>query len=102
MTEGETSLLTRLLVIGAVIGLGQLLVSAEPITGRRLVGRMILGSAVAPMAGVVLFKVPDMPELAVVGIACGLGILGSAVIEEILKRLIEGPLKRWLKAKEKD
>ncbi|MCW7353311.1 phage holin family protein, partial [Escherichia coli] len=43
--NGETSLLEKLLLIGAVIGLGQLMVSNERITTRLLVGRRILGSA---------------------------------------------------------
>jgi hypothetical protein len=43
MPNGETSLLAKLLLIGAVIGLGQLMVSSEQITTRLLVGRMILG-----------------------------------------------------------
>ncbi|MBN1085337.1 holin [Erwinia aphidicola] len=89
MPNGETSLLTKLLIIGAFIGVGKLMVSNEPITLRILLGRVILGSAVAPLAGVVLLKYEKLPELAVIGIACGLGILGSALIEELFKRWFE-------------
>lgn len=89
MPNGETSLLTKLLIIGAFIGVGKLMVSNEPITLRILLGRVILGSAVAPLAGVVLLKYEELPELAVIGIACGLGILGSALIEELFKRWFE-------------
>lgn len=89
MPNGESSLLAKLLLIGAVIGLGQLMVSNERITTRMLVGRVIMGSAVAPLAAIPLFKFPDMPELVVVGLACGLGILGSAFIEECIKRAAE-------------
>ncbi len=95
MPNGETSLLAKLLLIGAVIGLGQLMVSSEQITTRLLVGRMILGAAVAPLAAIPLLKFPDMPELVVVGIACALGILGSAFIEAGLRRLAEYWMKRW-------
>lgn len=95
MPNGETSLLAKLLLIGAVIGLGQLMVSNEQITTRLLVGRMILGSAVAPLAAIPLLKFPDMPELVVIGLACALGILGSAFIEAGLKRLAEFWIKRW-------
>ncbi|WP_449547178.1 holin [Lelliottia amnigena] len=95
MPNGETSLLAKLLLIGAVIGLGQLMVSNEQITTRLLVGRMILGAAVAPLAAIPLLKFPDMPELVVVGLACALGILGSAFIEAGLKRGVEFYIKRW-------
>ncbi|OAT26541.1 phage holin [Buttiauxella ferragutiae ATCC 51602] len=94
MPNGETSLLTKLLLIGAFIGLGKLMASNEPITLRILVGRVILGSAVAPIAGIVLLKFKDMPELVVIGIACGLGILGSALIEELFKRWFDARLAR--------
>ncbi|EAB5051364.1 holin [Salmonella enterica] len=86
MQNGETSLLAKLLLIGAVIGLGQLMLSSERITTRLLLGRVIMGSAVAPLAAIPLLKYPDMPELVVVGLACALGILGSAFIEECFKR----------------
>nr|WP_244316896.1 phage holin family protein [Mixta theicola] len=82
-------MLAKLLLIGAVIGLGQLMVSNERITARLLVGRVILGSAVAPLAAIPLLKFPDMPELVVIGLACGLGILGSAFIEEGLRRVVD-------------
>lgn len=95
MPNGETSLLAKLLLIGAVIGLGQLMVSNEQITTRLLIGRMILGSAVAPLAAIPLLKFPDMPELVVIGLACALGILGSAFIEAGLKRCVDFYLKRW-------
>ena len=84
MPNGETSLLAKLLLIGAVIGLGQLMVSNDPITVRQLAGRMILGAAVAPLAAIPLLKFPDMPELVVVGIACALGILGFKTPRGIL------------------
>lgn len=95
MPNGETSLLAKLLLIGAVIGLGQLMVSNEQITTRLLIGRMILGSAVAPLAAIPLLKFPEMPELVVIGLACALGILGSAFIEAGLKRGLEMYIKRW-------
>lgn len=95
MPNGETSLLAKLLLIGAVIGLGQLMVSNEHITPRLLIGRMIMGSAIAPLAAIPLLKFPEMPELAVVGLACALGILGSAFIEAGLRRGFDFYLKKW-------
>ena len=97
MQNVETSLFEKLILIGALIGVGQLLASSEPITARKLAGRTILGSAVSLMAGLALLKFDDMPELAVIGVACALGILGSAVIEEQFKRWLDRRL-----AKKKD
>lgn len=95
MPNGETGLLAKLLLIGAVIGLGHLMVSNEPLTARLLMGRMILGAAVAPLAALPLLKFPGMPELVVIGLACALGILGSAFIEAAFKRGVEMYIKRW-------
>ncbi|HFQ9726335.1 TPA: holin, partial [Escherichia coli] len=56
MPDGQTSLLAKLIIIGAAIGLGRLMVSRDRITARLLIGRMIMGSAVAPVAAIPLFK----------------------------------------------
>ncbi|RQM39359.1 phage holin family protein [Erwinia psidii] len=86
MQSGETSsLFTKLILIGAVIGIGQVLVSNERITLRLALGRIILGSAVALVAGVLLLQFEDIPELAVIGVACALGIAGHTAIEAAVK-----------------
>lgn len=93
MPNGETSLLAKLVLIGALIAMGQLLVSNVRITFRILLGRVILGSATALMAGVALIKFEHLNELTIIGIACALGILGSTVIEEFLRRWLEQRLE---------
>lgn len=93
MPNGETSLLAKLVLIGALIGMGQLLVSNVRITFRILLGRVILGSATALMAGVALIKFEHLHELTIIGIACALGILGSTVIEEFFRRWLEQRLE---------
>lgn len=93
MPNGETSLLAKLVLIGALIAMGQLLVSNVRITFRILLGRVILGSATALMAGVALIKFENLNELTIIGIACALGILGSTVIEEFLRRWLEQRLE---------
>lgn len=85
MPNGETSLFTKLILIGALIGLGQVMVGNERITLRLMTGRIILGSAVALVAGVVLLQFEEIPELAVIGIACALGIAGHTAIEAAVK-----------------
>lgn len=84
MQDHEKSLLT-ILIIGGLIGMSKLLVSKEPLSIRLVIGRTILGSAASAVAGIVLLQIPDISPLALVGIASGLGILGSTFIEEYLK-----------------
>lgn len=91
MPNGETSLFAKLVLIGALIGAGQLLVGQEKITARLFIGRVILGSAVALVSGVALIQVGDIPELAMIGIACMLGIAGHTAVE--------AAIQRWLKNK---
>ena len=66
--------------------MSNLLVSNEPLSVRLIVGRTILGSATSLVAGAVLLQIPDINPLALIGIACALGILGSTFIEEYLKK----------------
>ncbi|WP_411705647.1 holin [Edaphovirga cremea] len=83
MPYRETS--AWLAFIGAAIALAKLLNSEEKITLRTLIGRIILGSAVSQVAGVALLHFDDMHPLALVGIACALGIAGFTVIEIAVK-----------------
>ncbi|OHX20522.1 phage holin family protein [Chromobacterium sphagni] len=85
MQEHEKGLVA-LLVVGAAIGLGKLLVSNEQITARLAVGRAILGGATSTVAGVVLTQFPDMPLPALVGIGACIGILGAQYLEAWLKQ----------------
>lgn len=71
--------------IGALIALGKMLNSGEPITARLLAGRLIVGSALSLLAGVALYVVPDIHPLALVGIGSGLGILGLNGVEAWLR-----------------
>ncbi|QGH60752.1 holin [Serratia proteamaculans] len=91
MPNGETTLFAKLVLIGALIGAGQLLVGQEQITARLFIGRVILGSAVSLVSGVALIQMGDIPDLAVIGIACMLGIAGHTAVE--------AAAQRWLKSK---
>lgn len=91
MPNGETTLFAKLVLIGALIGAGQLLVGQEQITARLFIGRVILGSAVSLVSGVALIQMGDIPDLAVIGIACVLGIAGHTAVE--------AAAQRWLKNK---
>ena len=84
--QGHEKTLFTLVVIGALIGMSRLLVSNEPLSTRLIIGRTILGSATSTIAGIVLIQFPDLSPVALVAIACALGILGSTFIEEYLKK----------------
>lgn len=92
MPNGESTFL-KLLLIGAVIGLGKVLADDARLTFKLVLGRMVLGSAVSLIAGVLLIRFPDIDELALVGAASALGILGHTVIESMLKRYVESKTK---------
>ncbi|WP_313795309.1 holin [Serratia sp. (in: enterobacteria)] len=92
MPNGESTFL-KLLLLGAVIGLGKVLVDDARLTLRLVLGRMVLGSAVSLIAGVILIRFPDIDELALVAVSAALGILGHTVIESMLKRYIESRTK---------
>ncbi|WP_096911028.1 MULTISPECIES: holin [Acinetobacter] len=85
MQDHEKTILT-LFIVGGLIGMSRLLVSSDPLSVRLIVGRTILGSATSSIAGVVLIQFPTLSPIALVAIACALGILGSTFIEEYLKK----------------
>ena len=84
MNEPEKGML-YLAAIGALIGLGKLLLSNESLTPRLIIGRTILGSATSTVAGVVLAQFPDLPLPALVGVGAGLGIAGAQFLEAWIK-----------------
>ena len=75
-----------LLVMGAFMGLGKLLVSNEELTWRLMIGRSILGAFTSMIAGVALMQFPDLPPLALLGIGSVLGMVGAQFIEATLRR----------------
>ena len=85
MQEHERSF-WMLVIGGALIGIGKLLVSDEAITLRLIAGRALLGSAATVMAGIALLQVPDIPPLALLGIGSALGIVGAQYLEAWIKR----------------
>lgn len=89
MQEHEKSLYT-LIVIGALIAIGKVLTSNEPITLRLFVGRMILGSAVSLAAGGLLIQFPDISPVAINGVGAALGIAGYQAVEMWLRSRAAG------------
>jgi len=79
--------------MGAFIGVAKLLTSSEQLTFRVILGRAILGSATSMIAGVALIQVPNIPQLALLAIGSGLGIIGQQYIERMLRNKAEQILK---------
>lgn len=90
--HNDEGIVWKLILIGAVITLGKLLADGRAITVRLALGRLILGSAVSCVSGIALIHYNELPELALIGIASALGILGHTVIEVLFYR--------WLRTKE--
>ncbi|MEY0514445.1 phage holin family protein [Providencia manganoxydans] len=97
MEEHEKTFIT-IAILGALIGIGQMLTGAEPITIKLFIGRVILGSATSVAAGAILIWIPDLSPLAITGLASALGIAGYQAIELWLKKraitLLKGKFKQ--------
>lgn len=85
--QQEEQTLLKLALIGALIGLGKVLVSDEKLNFKVVIGRVILGAGVSMIAGAALVEFPELSTTALIGIASALGILGNTAIESILRRI---------------
>ncbi|WP_427192620.1 holin [Serratia marcescens] len=92
MPNGEGTFF-KLLLLGAIIGLGKVLADDARLTVRLVLGRMVLGSAVSLIAGLLLIQFPGIDELALVAAASALGILGHTTIEAMIRRYVEHKTK---------
>ncbi|WP_153100816.1 holin [Paraburkholderia hayleyella] len=81
--------LLMMLIVGAAIGLGKLLVGEERISARIVLGRMIVGAALSASAGAILIMFHDLPPTALIGVASALGILGQSVLEGVVQKFLE-------------
>ena len=77
-----------LALIGAVIGLGKLLQSKEPLTLRLAIGRMIVTSGLSVGAFTLLVFIPDASKPLIVGVAVMIGSIGESSIEAIVRNYL--------------
>jgi hypothetical protein len=77
-------------VLGALIGLGQLLDSAENLSWRIVVGRALVSAGLASTAPALLTWFPQMPRMAEFAFAAVLASLGTSAIQSIVRRLLIG------------
>lgn len=74
--------------IGVVIALGQVLQSREEITWRIAIGRCVTTGGIALVAGSALAFIPDLPFIAMCGIAAMLASLGNTGLELFIRWLL--------------
>lgn len=74
--------------VGALVAVGRALTNKETLSWRVVVGRVILGSALATVACLVWIPFPDAPIPVLIGAGAGIGILGEQVLELAARRLI--------------
>lgn len=77
-------------LMGALIGLGQLLNSSEPLTWRVAAGRALVSAGLAAIAPVALLWFPEMPRIAQFAVAALFASLGTSALQAILRRFLGG------------
>lgn len=77
-------MLTYLVGIGVLIGLGKLLASNEKFSWRLALGRAIVSAGLAVAAGAILAFIPGVSQLAVIGLAAASSVLGEQFLEKLL------------------
>lgn len=87
----EKATIGLLVVTGIILSFGQMLLSKEELTVRIAIGRAIVSGGLGAAAGAFLALFPELPQTALVGIACVLVSLGTSSLERILRRLTQGP-----------
>lgn len=76
MQDHERTLL-GMIAVGVAAALGKLLVTAEPITWRALLGRCLVGGTTALAAGMALAIWTDLPPPAIYGLSSMCAHLGA-------------------------
>lgn len=86
--NADYKLLAILAAIGAMVGIGQLLNSEQPITWRAAAGRAIVTCGLSVSAGLILALLPAVPPLAVIGLAATSASLGTSFLERLAQRFV--------------
>lgn len=88
MDKTSVEILAWLAGIGAAIGLGQLLMSDEPLTVKRAVGRAVVTAGLSVGSACILIAIPGIPFIAQVGLAAAVASLGASGLEKLLPKLL--------------
>lgn len=89
-TDHAEGFVITLAAIGAAIGLGKLLNSADKLTPRIFVGRAVVNAGIGAAAGIVMLWFPDSPTWVLYSVAAGLSSLGTSTLEYVLKKRLGG------------
>ncbi len=84
--KSEDKTIIELATVGAAIAFGKLLAGGEKITLRLLAGRVIIGAALSTAAGAALAMIPNLPNIALIGLGSALGISGQSLLELLVQR----------------
>jgi len=84
----EIRLAGTLAGVGVIVAFAKMLVSAEPLTWRVVVGRAILSGALGLAAGAIVIFVPEVTFIGQVALACILTSLGESALTPWLNRIV--------------
>jgi hypothetical protein len=85
----EEGMLYWLVAAGAIIGLGKLLISNEPMTSRKAIGHCIVSGGLGGCAALIQIPLPDAPFPVIVAAACALASLGASTVTLIVQKYME-------------
>lgn len=77
-----------LALVGAIVGLGQMLSEVGRLSWRVIVGRFMTSAGLGVAAGGLLAWLPDLPLIAQCGIAAGMASLGTSGFTLLFQRFI--------------
>jgi len=75
-------------LVGAIIGMGQMLVADEDHKVRQILGQGLVSGGLGASSGAVLLMIPDAPILAVLGASAAIASVGYRLLEQILYRYL--------------
>jgi hypothetical protein len=86
----DTSFFLWAAVLGAAIGLGQILDSGERLSARILIGRALVTAGLAAIAPVLLTWFPAMPRTVEFAFAALIASLGTSGLQMLARRFLNG------------
>jgi hypothetical protein len=84
--QKELSAAGGLVLIGAAIGVGQLLASKEPMSTRLIAGRALVSGGLGLAAAAILAWMPALDFYTQMGVAAAFASLGTSAIEMLVKK----------------
>lgn len=74
--------------LGALIGIGQMLVGSEVLTLRLVVGRALVSGGLGAASATALLMFPEMGLTALLGISAALSSLGTSGLERMFQKYV--------------